>query len=137
MNLSELLKDQTNVSCGTVDLEGKPKVRIFTHQFITDGKICFSTATKNSAYAELKAHPFVEITQFSRGNYIRISGEIVFAEGQEKIDLKAKLRAENEKMSRLFTPEKFEEMIEIIYFKDPQIKVMDYTNRQPIEVEVK
>ncbi len=137
MNLSEILKDQTMISIATVDSDGKPKVRVFDHQFITDGKICFATSTKSSAYEELKAFPHAAILQFARSKYVRIDGEVVFAEGEEKAALKAKLANDNPRLVNMKTPEGFEEQIEVLYFVDPQIKVTDFQTRSEVEVEVK
>lgn len=136
MNLSELLKDQTMISAATVDSEGKPKLRMFNHQFITDGKICFATANVNSAYGEIKANPFVEIMQFARGKYIRVSGKVVIAEGQEKADLMTKLENENPKLVEMYTKEGFDAKMEVVYFEAPEVKIMDMVERTPIEVTI-
>lgn len=137
MNLSEILKDQTMVSIATVDASGQPHVRMFNHQFIIDSKICFATSNTNSTYAEINENPKVELMQFARAKYVRISGPVVIAEGQEKKVLKAKLAVENPKLVEMYTPAGFEEKIEVVYFDNPQVKVTDYTNREPIAVEIK
>lgn len=136
MNLSELLKDQTMISAATVDSEGKPKLRMFNHQFITDGKICFATANVNSAYSEIKANPFVEIMQFTRGKYIRVSGKVIIAEGQEKAELMAKLETENPKLVEMYTKEGFDAKMEVVYFEAPQVNIMDMVERTPVEVTI-
>lgn len=136
MKLSELLKDQTMISAATVDSEGKPKVRMFNHQFIVDGKICFATANVNSAYSEIKANPFVEIMQFSRGKYIRVSGKVVISTGEEKAQLMAKLEAENPKLIEMYTKEGFDAKMEVVYFEAPEVKIVDMAMRQPVEVTI-
>lgn len=136
MKLSELLKDQTMISAATVDSEGKPKVRMFNHQFIVDGKICFATANVNSAYSEIEANPFVEIMQFSRGKYIRVSGKVVISTGEEKAQLMAKLEAENPKLIEMYTKEGFDAKMEVVYFEAPEVKIVDMAIRQPVEVTI-
>ncbi len=137
MNLSEVLKDQTMISIATVDSDGQPKVRMFNHQFIVDGKICFATSNTGSAFAELNQNPKAEIMQFARAMYVRIKGEVAFADGEEKATLKAKLAEANPKLIEMYTEEGFEVKMEIAYFVDPVISVTDFKTREAVSVEVK
>ncbi len=137
MNLSDILKDQTMISIATVDETGQPKSRMFNHQFIVDGKVCFATSNTGSAFRELNANPKAEIMQFARAMYVRINGEVAFFEGDLKAEMKAKLAAENPKLIEMYTEEGFEAKMEIAYFVEPQISVTDFKTRESVSVEVK
>lgn len=136
MKLSEVLKNNTMISIATVDEEGKPKLRTFNHQFIVDGKICFATSNLGGAYSELKDNPNAEIMQFARAMYTRVAGEVKFAEGALKDELKGILEKENPTLVNMYTKEGFDEKIEVGYFIDPVIRVMDFKTREKIEVEI-
>ncbi len=137
MNLSEILKDQTMISIATVDESGQPKVRMFNHQFIVDGKICFATANTGSAFAELNANPKAEIMQFARAMYVRINGEVAFFEGEEKEAMKAKLAEANPRLIEMYTPEGFDQKMELAYFVEPNVSVTDFKTREAVPVEIK
>lgn len=136
MKLSEILKDQSMISVGTVDAKGAPKVRMFNHQFIVDGKICFATSNTGTAYSELVNHPYAAVMQFARGNYVRIGGKVVVTEGEEKEVLKAKLETENPKLIEMYTKEGFDAKIEVLYFEDPELSVVDFKTHQLVDVEI-
>lgn len=137
MILSEILKENTNISMATVDSEGRPKNRIFSHQFIVDGKICFATSNTSSAFAEITNNPYGEFTQFARAKYTRVGGKIIVAEGEEKATLKALVAEKNPKLISMYTEEGFEQKIEVCYFENPDVRVKDFKTFQMIDVEVK
>ncbi len=136
MKLSEILKDKTMVYLATVDAKGQPKSRVVNHQFIVDGKVCFGTSNQGNAFAELNANNKAEISQFSRAKYVRVTGEVKFAEGEFKEAMKAKLAEANPQVVAMYTEEGFAEKMEIAYFENPAVKVIDYTNRSIVEVEI-
>lgn len=136
MKLSEVIKDNSMVAFSTVNSAGEPKVRQFSHQFVIDGKICFATSNQGSTYAELQVNPNAELMQFARAIYSRISGKIQFATGEEKEQLLAKVADANPRLIEMYTPEGFAQKMEVGYFVEPNLKIVDYKTRQPIEVEV-
>lgn len=136
MKLSEILRDKSTVAIATVDSEGMPHSRAFEHQFIIDGKICFSTSNTNNTYKDLMGNPNAEISQFEQAMYTRISGKIKFVTGEEREALKKLLAEKNPKIPAMFAPE-YDEKVEIGYFVEPQIKILDFKTRLEVEVEVK
>ncbi len=136
MKLSEIMKNNTNISIATVDSDGKPKVRMFNHQFIVDGKICFATSNQGSAHANFAVNPYAEIMQFARAMYVRVGGKVVKAEGQERTEFLAMVAEANPRLVEMYTPEGFEQKMEIYYFDAPEVSVVDFKTHQPVEVEV-
>ncbi len=136
MKLSEILKDKSMVYLATVDAEGQPKSRVVNHQFIVDGKVCFGTSNQGNAYAELTANPKAEISQFARAKYVRVTGEVKFAQGEFKEAMKAKLAEASPQVVAMYTEEGFAEKMEIVYFENPAVKVIDMADRSLVEVEL-
>ena len=65
----------------TVDEFGNPRVRPFMFMLEKDGKPYYSTSNKKDMYAQMKAHPLVEITTTNpEFAWIRISGTIEFVD---------------------------------------------------------
>ncbi len=136
MKLSEIMKDNTSISLATVESEGKPRIRMFSHQFIVDRKICFATSNQASAYADFAVNPYAEIMQFTRGMYVRASGEVVKAEGDERVTFLARVAEANPWLVEMKTKEVFDQTMEVFYLDTPKVTVVDYKTRQPIEVEI-
>lgn len=136
MKLSEIIKDNTMIAFATVNEAGAPKVRQFNHQFIIDGKICFATSNQGSAYADLQKNPNASMMQFARAMYARVNGQVEFATGEEKANLMAKLEAANPKLIEMYTKEGFDAKMEVGYFIDPEVSVVDFKTHTPVEVEV-
>lgn len=136
MKLSEIMKNNTNISLATIDGEGKPRVRMFNHQFIVDGKICFATGNQNSTHANLQANPNAEIMQFSRGMYVRIAGEAIRAAGEERTEMLERLALANPRLIEMYTPEGFQAKMEVYYFINPDVRVSEHKTHTPIEVEI-
>ena len=69
-------------ACGTyylatVDEDGKPHVRPFGTAHIFEGKLYIQTGRVKDCYKQLKANPAFEISGMSKGQWIRLSGELV------------------------------------------------------------
>lgn len=136
MKLSEIMKDNTNISIATVDSAGMPKVRMFNHQFIVDGKICFATSNQGSAYADFATTPYAEIMQFARAMYVRIGGKVVKTEGQERLAMLEKVAAANPQLVTRYTEQGFAEKMEVFYFEGPAVNVVDFKTHSKVEVEI-
>ena len=75
----EFLKKNPVQYLATVDESGNPKIRPFMFMLEKNGKPYYCTSNKKSMYAEIKAHPSVEITTASSEfAWIRISADITF-----------------------------------------------------------
>ncbi len=132
MKLSEILKDKSMIYLATVDQEGQPKSRVVNHQFIVDGKLCFGTSNQGNTFAELQNNNRAEFSQFTRGKYIRISGEVKFADAELKAELKAKLAEANPHVVAMYTEAGYEAKMEIAYFENPIVRIIDMQERQPV-----
>ncbi len=137
MKLSEILKEKSMINMSTVDAEGQPKSRVMNMQFIVDGKICFGTSNTGNAYAELKNNNKAEFAQFARAMYIRIGGEVKFTEGELKEELKARMAEANPQVVEMYTEAGFNEKMEIAYFENPSIRVVDFKTHKPVtDIEI-
>ncbi|MDR1115367.1 MAG: pyridoxamine 5'-phosphate oxidase family protein [Tannerella sp.] len=67
---------------GTVDGDGRPRVRPFGFVMEWNGKPAFCTGTVKRVYRQLQNNPFVEICAFMPGTmqWMRISGRVKFVD---------------------------------------------------------
>ncbi|MDR0408508.1 MAG: pyridoxamine 5'-phosphate oxidase family protein [Campylobacteraceae bacterium] len=69
---------------GTVDEEGKPRVRPFDFVMEWKGKLTFITNNQKSVHKQLRANPYVEICAFNpSGEWVRISGKVMLFQDTE------------------------------------------------------
>ena len=61
----------------TVDADGKPHVRPFGTAHIFEGKLYIQTGRSKACYQQIKANPSFEISGMAKGQWIRLSGELV------------------------------------------------------------
>ena len=73
----EFLKDSGMYYIATVDGEGQPHVRIFTSRVVVDGKVYIQTNKTKDVFKQIIANPKVEICAFSKGKWMRVTGELV------------------------------------------------------------
>lgn len=72
------LKENINVFLATVD-RGEPRVRPFQFMLEEGRKLYFCTNNTKDVYAQLKAHPFVELSTCNQKyEWIRLRGEARF-----------------------------------------------------------
>lgn len=77
----EFLTAHPIVFLATIGRDGAPKCRPFVFPGEKDGKLWFSADAQKEVYAELQAHPEVEICVCSPQNeWCRVSGKAVFEE---------------------------------------------------------
>ncbi len=137
MKLSEILKEGSNITIATVNEQGRPKSRIFSHQFIQDGKIYFCTSNEGSAFKELEVNPYAEISQFARAMYTRIGGKTIVVQGEEKKELKEIVAQNNPMLIQRYGQKGFEQKIEVLYFEEPTVTVRDFKTQSLVDIEVK
>ena len=78
----EFLKECGTYYLATVDGD-QPRVRPFGTAEVIDGALCIQTGKKKNVYREIEKNPKVEISAFSKGRWIRLSGELYEVDRRE------------------------------------------------------
>ena len=73
----EFLRQCGTYYLATVDADGKPHVRPFGTAHIFEGKLYIQTGRSKACYQQIKANPSFEISGMAKGQWIRLSGELV------------------------------------------------------------
>ena len=72
----------------TLGLDGNPQIRPIEFKFEEDGVLYFDTVTFYASYAELLAHPYLQLCVCDQGTmtYLRLGGKVNFTTDQRIID---------------------------------------------------
>ena len=79
----EFLKDSGMYYIATVDSDNQPHVRIFTSRVVVDGKVYIQTNKTKEVFKQIIDNPKVELCGFSKGRWMRVTGELVHEDTEE------------------------------------------------------
>ena len=79
----EFLKDSGMYYIATVDSDNQPHVRIFTSRVVVDGKVYIQTNKTKDVFKQIIENPKVELCGFSKGKWMRVTGELVHEDTEE------------------------------------------------------
>ena len=118
----EFLKKCGTYYLATVDGDA-PKVRPFGTAHIFDGKLYIQTGKKKDVFKQLAANPKAEISAFSDGVWIRLSGKLVEDDRREArtsmLDAYPELRA-------MYNED--DGNTAVLYFKDAEATFCSFTS---------
>ncbi len=130
--VNEFLGNAGMYYLATVDSEGQPHVRIFTSHSVVDGKLYIQTGNKKEVFKQLMANPKAEICAFSKGKWMRITGELVHDDRVEA--RKAVLDAQPE-LRNVYHYDENDGVCAVLYFKSAKAVIYSFTE-DPVEIDL-
>ena len=121
---NEFLKEAGMYYLATAD-GAQPHVRIFTSHSVLDGKLYIQTGNKKDVFKQLLANPKAEICAFSKGKWMRITGELVHDDRVEA--RKAVLDAQPE-LRTVYHYDENDGVCAVLYFKSANVVIASFTD---------
>lgn len=115
-------------SCGTFYLateeDGQPRVRPFGAVAEFEGKLYFGTNNKKDVFNQMKKNAKVEICGMSKGNWMRVTGEV--KEDTRREARVAMMDANTEAMSSMYTVD--DNLMTVFAFENGSATLYSFTD---------
>lgn len=112
----------------TVDGD-QPRVRPFGALNIFEDKLYIQTGKVKNVAKQMEANPKVEISAFTEGKWIRLTGEVV---EDSRREAKVSMLDANPELKGMYSPD--DDNTEVLYFKNVKASINSFTE-EPIFIE--
>ena len=119
--VQEFLKECGVYYLATID-NNKPRVRPFGTAEIFEDKLYIQTGKKKDVYKQILNNPFVEITAFKDGKWVRIEGELV---SDDRMEAKKDMLDKNPNLRGMY--DEHDDNTIVLYFKNAKATFYSFT----------
>lgn len=128
----EFLKNAGMYYIATVDGEGQPHVRIFTSRAVVDGKVYIQTNKTKDVFKQIIANPKVEICGFSKGQWMRVTGELVH---DDTVEARKKVLDAQPELRSAYHYDENDGVCAVFYFKSAKAVTYSFTS-EPEAIDI-
>jgi uncharacterized pyridoxamine 5'-phosphate oxidase family protein len=127
-NIVKELKDVGVFYVATIDGD-KPRVRPFSSVTEYEGKIYFCTNNTKDVWKQLEKNPYVEISGFKNGEWIRVSGKLV---NDDRLEVKKAMLEDPTGPSQIYKYD--DEIFKVMYLDEAKCMKYSFTS-EPVEIK--
>ena len=128
----DFLKNSGMYYLATVDSEGQPHVRIFTSRVVVDGKVYIQTNKTKEVFKQIIENPKVEICGFSKGQWMRVTGELVH---DDTTEARKKVLDAQPELRTAYHYDENDGVCAVFYFKSAKAVTYSFTS-EPETIEI-
>ncbi len=126
--VQEFLKSAGVYYLATVD-NNKPKVRPFGAAEIFEDHLYIQTGKKKDVYKQILNNPYVEISAFKDGKWIRVSGKLI---ADDRMEAKKDMLDKNPSLRGMY--DENDDNTIVLYFESGKAVISSFTEA-PIEID--
>jgi uncharacterized pyridoxamine 5'-phosphate oxidase family protein len=116
----------------TVDAEGQPHVRIFTSRVVVDDKVYIQTNKTKEVFKQILDNPKVEICAFSKGQWMRVTGELVH---DDTVEARKKVLDAQPELRTAYHYDENDGVCAVLYFKHATAVTYSFTS-DPVSISI-
>jgi len=122
----EFLKNSGVYFLATVDGD-KPKVRPFGTIEIFDGHLYIQTGKSKDVSKQIEKNPYVELSAFNNGKWIRVAGKLV---RDDRVEAKKDMLDKNPNLRGMYNEN--DDNTEVLYFESGTATISSFTDAPKI-----
>ena len=116
----DFLKEAGTFYLATVD-DGKPRVRPFGAVNIYKDRLYFQTGKAKKVFAQIMENPYVEISAFTNGKWIRLSGKLI---DDNTVEAKESMLSENPMLKGMYSAQ--DDNTRVLYITEAQADICSF-----------